>query len=139
MCPAPHEDAAPGETELARRGHGAESRGQTDARLGPGGARGADLFAVSAEQGAQTSVYLASSVEVADTSGRYFVKSRPTQSSKLSYDVPSAQRLWTVSAQLCGLSEHAPPRPPERHRRRVERAARWAELTAELCEQEAPG
>lgn len=74
--------------------------------------RASKLFARSAKQGAETSVYLASSVEVGNTNGRYFVNRRPTPSSTLSNDASSAHRLWTASTELCGLSELAPASPP---------------------------
>lgn len=62
-----------------------------------------NLFAVSAEQGAATSIYLASSPEVTNSSGRYFIKCQLAESSKLSHDEAVAERLWGLSMQLCGL------------------------------------
>jgi NAD(P)-dependent dehydrogenase (short-subunit alcohol dehydrogenase family) len=64
-------------------------------------------FELSPEKGAQTALYLASSPEVADVSGEYFVKSKPARSSKESYDVAAQERLWTLSEQVIG---HAAPR-----------------------------
>ncbi|HEX8726968.1 MAG TPA: SDR family oxidoreductase [Ktedonobacterales bacterium] len=61
-------------------------------------------FMLSTEKGAQTSVYLATSPDVASVSGQYFVKCRPTQSSPASYDQDAARRLWEISEQLTGLS-----------------------------------
>ncbi len=61
------------------------------------------VFALSPEKGARTSVYLASSPEVATVSGQYFVKCKPKRSSKTSYDEAAQERLWTVSEQLTGL------------------------------------
>lgn len=55
------------------------------------------------EQGAETAVYLATAPEVEGATGRYFVKQRPAQSSRASYDQALARRLWDVSAQLTGL------------------------------------
>lgn len=52
------------------------------------------------EQGAQTSIYLASSPEVEGVTGKYFVDSRETRSSVASYDVDAARRLWEISAQM---------------------------------------
>src|SRR5262249_8114534 len=43
--------------------------------------RAADVIALSPEDGAKTSVYLASSPDVAGISGRYFVKEKPAESS----------------------------------------------------------
>ncbi len=61
-------------------------------------------FAVSVERGAQTSIYLATSPEVAGVSGRYFVNCKPAKSSSASYDEQAQRRLWEVSEQLTGLS-----------------------------------
>jgi hypothetical protein len=52
--------------------------------------------------GADTSVYLASSPAVADVTGGYFVKCKPTQPSALARDEGAAARLWTHSEQLAG-------------------------------------
>ena len=58
---------------------------------------------VSPEKGAQTSIYLASSLEVEGVSGRYFVKRAEARSSDKSYDKKLARRLWEVSAELTNL------------------------------------
>jgi len=63
----------------------------------------ADLVAISPEQGARTSVFLASSPEVEEMSGRYFVKEKPAVSSLRSRDQAAAQRLWQVSEELTGV------------------------------------
>jgi len=60
-------------------------------------------FAASAEQGARTSIYLATSPELATISGAYFSKCEPIESSNLSRDEAVAERLWAISDQLCGL------------------------------------
>jgi len=52
------------------------------------------------EDGAETSVYLASSPEVAGINGKYFIRKTPVRSSELSYDESLAGRLWDVSADL---------------------------------------
>jgi retinol dehydrogenase 14 len=62
------------------------------------------VFFQPPEKGAETSIYLASSPEVAGVTGKYFIKKRPVNSSPESYDVASAQRLWDVSAHLTGLA-----------------------------------
>ena len=54
-------------------------------------------FLMSAEKGAATSIALASSPDVADVSGKYFAKSQPIASSKLSYDEALQEKLWAVS------------------------------------------
>jgi retinol dehydrogenase 12 len=53
--------------------------------------------------GAATSVYLASSPEVAECSGQYFAKGRPAKPSALARDAAAAARLWTLSERLSGL------------------------------------
>jgi retinol dehydrogenase 12 len=65
-------------------------------------------FQSSPEAGAQTSVYLATSPEVAKVSGRYFEKCTPAESSALSQDPAAAERLWQLSAQLSGLDADLP-------------------------------
>jgi retinol dehydrogenase 12 len=59
-------------------------------------------FAISSEAGARTSVYLASSPDVAGVTGQYFYKCRVTKPSKAALDDAAAERLWDVSAQLTG-------------------------------------
>jgi len=61
------------------------------------------LFAMSPEEGAQTSVYLASSPEVASVTGSYFNRQKAVLSAPGSYDESVAQRLWEVSAEMSGL------------------------------------
>jgi len=63
----------------------------------------AQLTALSPEQGAETLIYLATSPEVEGVTGKYFVKKRPVESTRASYDQSAAQRLWQLSAQLTGL------------------------------------
>ncbi len=64
-------------------------------------------FAITPEQGAQTSIYLASSPEVADISGRYFVRKSPAKSSAVSYDEAAQEQLWQLSEQMTGLKTSA--------------------------------
>jgi NAD(P)-dependent dehydrogenase (short-subunit alcohol dehydrogenase family) len=49
------------------------------------------------EQGAQTSVYLASSPEVENVSGKYWEKSTVVPSSRAAYDEATWTRLWDIS------------------------------------------
>jgi NAD(P)-dependent dehydrogenase (short-subunit alcohol dehydrogenase family) len=58
------------------------------------------LFFISPEKGADTIVYLASSPEVANTTGAYFVKRRITGPSQAAQDDAAAQRLWEASEAL---------------------------------------
>jgi len=53
--------------------------------------------------GARTTVYLASSTQVAEMTGGYFVKCKPAEPSTLARDPEAATRLWTLSEQLAGL------------------------------------
>ena len=55
------------------------------------------------EQGAATSVFLASSADVAGLTGKYFSDSKETRSSAASYDVSAQQRLWALSAKMAGV------------------------------------
>ena len=59
-------------------------------------------FSVSPEKGARTSIYLASSPEIADVSGQYFYQCKEARSKPVSYDHSVARRLWDVSANLTG-------------------------------------
>ncbi len=67
------------------------------------------VFMISPRQGAETSVYLATSPEVEGVTGSYFVKSRAAKSSRTSHDRDLARRLWQVSAELTGLDPQAIP------------------------------
>ncbi len=58
---------------------------------------------LSAEAGAQTGIYLATSPEVAGVTGQYFDKSKAVHSSPASYDEAAAWRLWQMSAGMTGL------------------------------------
>lgn len=59
-------------------------------------------FGISPQEGAQTSIYLATSPEVEGVSGEYFVKSKATQAAKRAYDETVAKRLWEVSEEMTG-------------------------------------
>lgn len=59
-------------------------------------------FMRSPAQGARTSIHLASSPAVEGVTGAYFANSRPKTSSKASYDVAAAARLWRDSARVVG-------------------------------------
>ncbi len=65
----------------------------------------AKFFAISPAKGAETIVYLASSPEVAETTGQYFYKSVPTTPSSWAQDDRSALLLWQRSAALAGMKE----------------------------------
>ncbi|MCD8502408.1 MAG: SDR family oxidoreductase [Bacillaceae bacterium] len=61
-------------------------------------------FFQTAKKGAETTIYLATSDEVANVTGKYFYRKKPIQSSKRSYDKKLAERLWTLSEEMTGLS-----------------------------------
>ena len=63
----------------------------------------ARFFMLTPAQGARTSIYLASSPEVAGVSGQYFSKCKPARTTRSAQDMVLAERLWQVSAELCGL------------------------------------
>ena len=63
------------------------------------------LRGVSSKQGATTSIYLATSPDVAGETGKYFVSCEPIASSEFSYDYLTANRLWTLSSNLTGAEE----------------------------------
>ncbi|WP_136923699.1 SDR family oxidoreductase [Polyangium aurulentum] len=60
-------------------------------------------FMLSEEEGAETSIYLASSPEVEGVTGAYFVKSKRRQSSRLSYDAELSRKLWEASEKMTGV------------------------------------
>jgi NAD(P)-dependent dehydrogenase (short-subunit alcohol dehydrogenase family) len=58
------------------------------------------IVAKRPEQGAETSIYLASSSEVEGVTGKYFSDKKEIKSSAASYDVNAARRLWELSEQM---------------------------------------
>lgn len=64
--------------------------------------RAASLFAISTEDGAKTSVYLASSPEVEGVTGRYFAREKPAEPTRAAVDEVAAGRLWSLSESLAG-------------------------------------
>lgn len=61
-------------------------------------------LALSPEKGADTVLYLATAPEVAEVSGRYFVRRRPVRPSRAARDAGAARRLWQASEALTGSS-----------------------------------
>ena len=59
-------------------------------------------FLLTAERGAATSLYLASSPNVEGVSGKYFAKCKPARSSAASYDEALQERLWALSLDQIG-------------------------------------
>jgi NAD(P)-dependent dehydrogenase (short-subunit alcohol dehydrogenase family) len=62
------------------------------------------LFLKTPEQGAQTTIYLATSPSVEGIGGKYFSNCKEKTSNKESYDLGVARRLWDVSTQMTGIS-----------------------------------
>ena len=60
-------------------------------------------FLLTAEQGAATPIYLASSPDVASVSGEYFYKCKIDTPSAAAQSDEDAARLWDVSKQLSGV------------------------------------
>jgi NAD(P)-dependent dehydrogenase (short-subunit alcohol dehydrogenase family) len=70
-------------------------------------------FMKTPEEGAATSIHLASAPGLEHVSGQYFANSRPKRSSSRSYDSAVAARLWDVSCELTGIAAGASPRKDE--------------------------
>src|SRR6266699_3430784 len=104
--------------ELARR---LEGTGVTASSVHPGVVRtnfGAEdqawLFTVVSKvvlpflktpaQGAQTSIYLASSPDVDGVTGQFFAGGKPKTANRVAYDTDMTARLWSVSADLVGMT-----------------------------------
>jgi NAD(P)-dependent dehydrogenase (short-subunit alcohol dehydrogenase family) len=64
-------------------------------------------FLGSPENGAETSVYLASAPELAQVTGKYFVDKKQQVSSHESYDQLEAKALWDISMKLTKMSKAA--------------------------------
>lgn len=64
------------------------------------------LTGQSPEKAAETAIYLASSTELVQQSGLYWDRCKPKASSKRSYNVDDAKRLWRISEDLCGVKNY---------------------------------
>ncbi len=64
------------------------------------------LRGITPAEGAETSIYLASSDDVKGISGKYWDKSKMKKSSKRSYIKEDAQRLWLLSEKLCDIDDY---------------------------------
>ncbi len=58
------------------------------------------LLAISPEAGAKTPLYLACAPELANSSGKYYEKSKAVTSSPESLDREAQERLWQISTEL---------------------------------------
>ncbi len=64
------------------------------------------LGGVTPAEGAETSIYLASSDDVKGITGKYWDKCKMKKSSKRSYSKEDAQRLWLLSEKLCDIDDY---------------------------------
>ena len=63
------------------------------------------LFLISAEEGAQTSIYLASSGEVKGITGKYFAKKKIKAASEKCADIKLQKALWQLSERLTEIDK----------------------------------
>jgi len=59
---------------------------------------------LTSQEGAKTSIYLASSPEVASVSGKYYDRGREALLEPPARDAEAARKLWELSERLCGIS-----------------------------------
>jgi NAD(P)-dependent dehydrogenase (short-subunit alcohol dehydrogenase family) len=64
------------------------------------------LRGVTPAEGAETSIYLATSDDVKGITGKYWDKCKMKKSSKRSYSKEDAQRLWLLSEKLCDIDDY---------------------------------
>lgn len=62
-------------------------------------------FMISANKGASTSVYLASSPKVAGITGEYFDKGKPTPPAKIARNYENAIKIWDITRDITGIVE----------------------------------
>jgi NAD(P)-dependent dehydrogenase (short-subunit alcohol dehydrogenase family) len=62
----------------------------------------ARVFATTVDEGAKTSIYLATSPEVEGVTGKYFAKQKAIASSAASRDETASRRLWQLSEEWTG-------------------------------------
>jgi NAD(P)-dependent dehydrogenase (short-subunit alcohol dehydrogenase family) len=60
-------------------------------------------FMLNSKQGANVSLYLATSPDVANVSGQYFVKSKPANSNPLSRDPKVMTEIWRWTEKMIGV------------------------------------
>jgi len=58
---------------------------------------------ISPQKAAETIIYLASTKEVSDITGKYFFDKKEIKSSSASYDKEAALKLWQLSLKLTGI------------------------------------
>jgi NAD(P)-dependent dehydrogenase (short-subunit alcohol dehydrogenase family) len=62
------------------------------------------VFMTSNKEGAETSIYLASSDEVENANGAYFKNKKAAAPKKQARDMEAAKKLWEISEELCELN-----------------------------------
>ncbi len=62
-----------------------------------------NLFMISPEKGAQTTIYLATSPEVENVSGEYFAKSKSKKPAPQALRQDTADKLWEISEKYVGI------------------------------------
>lgn len=65
-------------------------------------------FLKTPAQGAQTSIYLASSPDIDGVTGKFFANRKPQTANKVACDTDMTSRLWQVSGDLVGLTPSTP-------------------------------
>jgi retinol dehydrogenase-12/retinol dehydrogenase-13 len=65
-------------------------------------------FQITVKEGAETSVHVASSPDLVNVTGKYFVKKEIAESSETSYDRELQQKLWMTAEELLGIREDNP-------------------------------
>lgn len=66
-------------------------------------------FSAGPQSGARTIIYLATSTQVQQTSGAYFVNCREKRTSPRSMDRKAQRRLWQLSEEMVGLANRTVP------------------------------
>lgn len=66
------------------------------------------LIARSPEKGAETPVYLASSPEVENITGKYFADRKVARTAPQATDMEAAKKLWDASAEMLHLTDGSP-------------------------------
>lgn len=64
-----------------------------------------NMKGASPADGAETMLYLASSPDVEQVTGKYYQESRETTSAPLTYDAALRKKFWKISEQLTGMSD----------------------------------
>lgn len=61
-------------------------------------------FMLDSKRGAETTLYLASSPEVGEVSGKYFIKCKPAESGLVSRDPAVAAEIWRYTQKMIGVN-----------------------------------